>query len=132
MSHFKYHPDATQPFNGEIFVFGSNLSGWHGAGAAKAARDHFRAKIGIGVGFTGQCYAIPTKNYKVETMKYHEIIPFVEQFVHVTNSQQDMEFYITRVGCGLAGFKDESIAPLFKNCNPENCSMPEPWRIYLE
>lgn len=132
MSKFNYHADKTQPFNGEIFVFGSNLSGWHGAGAAKAARDNYGALVGVGVGFTGQSYAIPTKNYLVETMRLEQIVPFIQQFVHVTNTQQQMDFYITRVGCGLAGFKDEQIAPLFANCNPENCSMPEPWRVYLE
>jgi hypothetical protein len=132
MSKFKYHADATHPHNDEIFVFGSNLSGWHGAGAAKAARDHYGALVGVGVGFTGRSYAIPTKNYLVETMRLDQIAPFIQQFVHVTNSQQQLDFFITRVGCGLAGYKDDQIAPLFANCNPENCSMPEPWRVYLE
>ena len=132
MSKFKYHHDGTQPHEGEIFVFGSNLSGWHGAGAAKAAKLHYGAIVGIGVGFTGQSYAIPTKNYLVESMPLDDIKPFIKQFVHVTNSQQHLQFFVTRVGCGLAGFDDLEIAPLFANCNPENCSMPNTWQLYLE
>ena len=65
-------------------------------------------------------------------MTLEQIKPFIEQFVYVTNSQQDCYFFITRVGCGLAGFDDKQIAPLFKGCNANNCSLPAPWRDYLE
>lgn len=131
MTKFTYHKDGTADPT-SIFVFGSNLSGWHGAGAAKVAKESFGAKIGIGVGFCGQSYAVPTKNYVVDTMPIEEIKPFIRQFVHVTNSQPDLRFFVTRIGCGLAGFTDDQIAPLFKECNTWNCSMPEPWKEYLE
>lgn len=131
MTKFTYHKDGTTDPS-SIFVFGSNLSGWHGAGAAKVAREQFGALLGVGFGFCQRSYAIPTKNYVVDTMPIEEIAPFIKQFAHVTISQPDIKFFVTRIGCGLAGYTDAQIAPLFKECNPENCSMPEPWKEYLE
>ena len=93
----------------EIFVFGSNLAGHHMGGAARVAHMKFGAEWGIGVGLTGQSYAIPTMQGGVETIK-----PYVNQFIEFAKSQPDMKFLVTRIGCGIAGFKDEEIAPLFK------------------
>lgn len=131
MTKFYYHEDGTTPQN-SIFVFGSNLAGRHGAGAALAAQKIFLARHGVGIGFTGDSYAIPTKDYDIETLPLNIIMFFIKQFVQVTHSMKETEFFITRVGCGLAGFDDEVIAPLFKDCNPQNCSMPKPWKDYLE
>lgn len=93
----------------EIFVFGSNLAGRHLGGAAKAAYDKFGAQWGVGVGLTGQTYAIPTMQGGVETIK-----PYVDQFIEYAKGHQEKKFLVTRIGCGIAGFKDEEIAPLFK------------------
>ena len=93
----------------EIFVFGSNLEGLHFGGAARVAHDRFGAQWGVGVGLTGQTYAIPTMQGGVETIK-----PYVDQFIEYAKEHQDKKFLVTRIGCGIAGFKDEEIAPLFK------------------
>ena len=93
----------------EIFAFGSNLEGKHLGGAAKAAHMKFGAKWGVGVGLTGQTYAIPTMQGGVETIK-----PYVDQFIEYANEHYEKKFLVTRIGCGIAGFKGEEIAPLFK------------------
>lgn len=93
----------------EIFVFGSNLEGKHLGGAAKAAHMKFGAQWGVGVGLTGQSYAIPTMQGGIETIK-----PYVDQFIEYAKEHQEKKFLVTRIGCGIAGFKDEEIAPLFK------------------
>jgi hypothetical protein len=97
----------------EIFVFGSNLAGAHGGGAAALAYSKFKAEWGVGVGRTGRCYAIPTMHGGVA-----EIKPFVDQFIDYARKNPDLKFLVTRVGCGIAGFTDEEIAPLFKACVP--------------
>ena len=129
---FTYHRDGTVPAKDSIFVFGSNLSGIHGAGAAKAAVEHFGAEYGTGIGFTGNAYAIPTKDYLIETMPLGTIKFFIRQFVHLTQNQPSKKFFITRIGCGLAGYTDAEIAPLFRGCRAGNVSMPYPWGEYLE
>jgi hypothetical protein len=93
----------------EVFVFGSNLEGAHGGGAARVARKYFGAIWGQGVGLQGQSYAIPTMQGGVETIR-----PYVDEFIAFTKTHRKLFFYVTRIGCGIAGFKDEDIAPLFK------------------
>ena len=93
----------------EVFVFGSNLSGSHGGGAARVAYEKFGAVWGEGVGHFGQTYAIPTMQGGVETIK-----PYVDQFIAYAMQHFELTFLVTRIGCGIAGFKDEDIAPLFK------------------
>lgn len=93
----------------EVFVFGSNLQGMHGGGAAYAAMLHFGAVWGQGVGMQGQSYAIPTMQGGVETIK-----PYVDEFIAFAQSHPELTFYVTRIGCGIAGFQDAEIAPLFK------------------
>ena len=92
----------------EIFVFGSNLAGRHGGGAARAANMKFGAEWGVGVGLTGHSYAIPTMQGGVETIK-----PYVDEFIRFAQENPGLKFLVTRIGCGIAGFKDEEIAPLF-------------------
>lgn len=94
----------------EIFVFGSNLAGRHGGGAARAAYRSFGAIMGQGVGLQGQSYAIPTMQGGVET-----IAPYVDEFIDFARQHPQLKFLVTRIGCGIAGFKDEEIAPLFRN-----------------
>jgi hypothetical protein len=126
----RYHKDGTQPQNDEVFVFGSNLAGIHGAGAAKQAVK-YGARYGVGVGMSRRTYAIPTKDYDIKTLPVDQIKPYIERFVKFTNEHAGVKFFITRVGCGLAGHKDSEIAPLFRGCSA-NCSFPEQWEIYLK
>ena len=105
----------------EIFVFGSNLAGHHMGGAARVANMKFGAEWGVGVGLTGQSYAIPTMQGGVETIR-----PYVDQFINFAERNSDMKFLVTRIGCGIAGFKDEEIAPLFRNAVPvSNIYLPQ-------
>ena len=93
---------------GEIFVFGSNLAGRHGGGAARIAVDRFGAIMGQGVGLQGQSYAIPTMQGGVNTIQ-----PYVDEFIRFADCHPEMTFLVTRIGCGIAGFTPEQIAPLF-------------------
>ena len=128
---YTYHKDGQIPLNGEIFVFGSNLAGIHGAGAAKEAYHRFKARFWVGEGPTGQSYAIPTKDMQIATRPIDEVAESIRKFQEYAASRPDLQFYITRVGCGLAGFLDKQIAPLFKG-STQNCIFPEEWRQYLE
>jgi hypothetical protein len=144
LKHFKdgivvrptYHEDGSMPLNGEVFVFGSNLAGRHGAGAAAVAFDRFGARRGVGEGYMGEpprhCYAIPTKDERLAVLPLERIAAAVGRFVAFAASRPELRFFITRVGCGLAGYRDEAIAPLFAGVPPDRCSLPRPWRSYLE
>jgi hypothetical protein len=100
----------------EIFVFGSNKSGIMGAGAAKIAYQRFGAVWGVGEGVTGECYAIPTKDYGIRrTLRIDEIKPFVDEFIQFAKNNDDFIFLVTKIGCGLAGYRSNDIAPLFKD-----------------
>lgn len=124
-----FHLDRAVPNDDSIFVFGSNLRGIHGAGAAKEALKKFGAELGVGVGLKGRSYAIPTKGKNIETLSLKEIRSYIDQFVQFTLDHPEMHFFVTRVGCGLAGYEDRQIAPLFKGA--VNCSFAEQWRPWL-
>lgn len=126
----KFHIDGTKPWLGDIFVFGSNLAGIHGAGAAQAARLYHGAALGVGAGLTGESYAIPTKDANFNCLTLEQIKPYVDAFVQYTKDTPELDFFITRVGCGLAGNYDSDIAPMFNGCG-DNCSFAEEWRAYL-
>jgi hypothetical protein len=126
----KFHKDGTRPGAGSIFVFGSNLSGIHGAGAARVALDHYGAKMGRGVGLQGQSFAIPTKDEDIQTMMLSSIALFVDYFLQYASEHLDVQFFVTRIGCGLAGYTDDQIAPLFRGA-PSNCNFSEEWEKYL-
>ncbi len=107
--------------NNEIFVFGSNLAGAHGGGAARIAYEQFGAEWGVGIGMTGRCYAIPTMQGGVETIQ-----PYVDDFIAYAEKHPEYLFLVTRIGCGIAGFSDEEIAPLFaKAMGMDNIALPE-------
>jgi hypothetical protein len=125
----KFHKDGSQPRSDEVFVFGSNLAGVHGAGAAKQAVK-YGARYGHGIGLQGLTYAIPTKDHDIKTLAIDKIVPYIDRFKKMTLEYPQAKFFITRVGCGLAGYKDADIAPLFKGCG-ENCSFPTEWERYL-
>lgn len=126
----KYHKDGSAPAQGQIFVFGSNLSGIHGAGAARAAHQHYGAAWGVGEGMTGESYALPTVRHNIAgPLPLAEIADAIERFIVIAEESAD-EFFVTRVGCGLAGHRDEDIAPMFRDA-PSNCSLPDTWQKYL-
>ena len=109
-----------------IFVFGSNLGGRHGKGAALCARREHGAIYGQGIGRQGNSYAIPTKDHNIQTLPLHRIGVYVAEFIeHAKNSPNDT-FQVTKIGCGLAGYKERDIAPMFKGA-PDNCVLPEGW-----
>lgn len=111
----------------EIFVFGSNLAGMHGGGAARIAHKQFGAEWGVGVGLTGRTYAIPTMQGGAET-----IAPYVDQFIAFAREHADQRFLVTRIGCGIAGFDDSDIAPLFDAAKDvENIALPEKFWKYI-
>lgn len=111
----------------KIFVFGSNLAGRHGAGSAKEALTHHGAQYGIGVGIQGNSYGIPTKNAQLTTLPLREIEEHVFEFVQFARHHVNMEFDVVKIGCGLAGYDEEDIAPMFKNA-PNNVILPDGWR----
>lgn len=113
----------------EIFVFGSNLQGYHAGGAAFTARVMFGAKFGNGDGIQGQSYAIPTMQGGVETIK-----PYVDKFIDFAGNHPDLDFLVTRIGCGIAGFTPKEIAPLFKEAtHMHNVWLPADfWEVLTE
>lgn len=125
MSEETFTPDMNDGVN--VFVFGSNLAGRHGKGAALEAAKHWGAEYGNGWGAQGNAYAIPTKNRSMVTMKLVAIRQFVSGFILYAKLYRDRRFLVTKIGCGLAGYKEEEIAPMFKGA-PENCVLPKGWR----
>lgn len=119
--------DALMTETRTIFVFGSNRAGVHGGGAAKTAHQFYGAKWHIGEGLSGRSYGIPTKDDHIESLSVDEVAGHVTTFLAFAASRPDLRFAVTRVGCGLAGFTDEQIAPMFANA-PDNCELPEAWR----
>jgi hypothetical protein len=114
-----------------IFVFGSNRSGIHGAGAAKTALEKHGAIWGIGEGLAGSSYALPTKGFKIEKISILEVQNHVDNFLEFAVVHPNAEFQVTRVGCGLGGHKDADIAPLFREAT-NNCLFDEYWKPWLD
>ena len=111
----------TELKDNEIFVFGSNLQGSHGGGAAAIAAKQFGAIWGQGVGLQGQSYGIPTMHGGVA-----EIKPYVDEFIEFAKQNPNLKFLVTRIGCGIAGFTEEEMAPLFaEGVNVENVYLPD-------
>jgi len=113
-----------------IFVFGSNMLGRHGAGAALEAHNKWGAVYGIPCGRTGNAYAIPTKDYNMETMPLFIIRVDVAVFLEYARNNPEEWFLVTRIGCGLAGYKNEDIAPMFRDA-PNNCYFSKEWAEFL-
>ncbi len=115
----------------EVFVFGSNLAGIHGAGAALLATKKFGAKWGQGIGFTGQCYAIPTKDKHIKTLELGQMGDYVRIFINDVLMTRGCTFLVTAIGTGLAGYTANEIAPLFeKAVNINNVYLPESfWEV---
>ncbi len=112
--------------NRPIFVFGSNLAGRHGKGAALCARKEYGAQYGVGRGRTGHAYAIPTKGERLETLPLRDIKMHVNDFLAYVREHPYLRFNVTAIGTGLAGYSHEQIAPMFIEA-PTNCILPVEW-----
>ena len=93
----------------EIFVFGSNEAGIHGGGAAKTAQEKFGAIYGVPFGLMGQSFAIPTKDTRIETLPLSDILNYLVSFIKFTIDNPQLKFYLTKIGCGLAGYTTNNI-----------------------
>lgn len=103
-----------------IFVFGSNLAGRHGLGAAREAYQKWGAVYGRGIGMQGQSYAIPTKDWELKPLPLNTIKIFIATFLNYAREHPELRFRVTRVGCGLAGYTEAEIKPMFDGAS-ENC-----------
>jgi len=111
-----------------IFVFGSNLAGRHGKGAALYAKNNHGAEYGVGEGRTGDAYALPTKDENIQSLSYPEISKHVKTFCDYARANQDEVFLVTPVGTGLAGYSIPQISELFKKHRiPANCFLSSTW-----
>jgi hypothetical protein len=138
MQQRRYHQDGTLPMEVDaVFVFGSNERGIHGAGAAQVAAQRYGAPRGcsgargpLGPGM--RCYAITTKDASIRrALPLAAIQQQVEDFLLFAASRPERLMWVTRIGCGLAGYADAEIAPMFRGA-PGNCSFAESWRPFLE
>jgi len=118
------------PANDPVLCFGSNEKGAHGRGAALFARQHRGAVLGVGRGRTGNAYALPTKDLSLNSLPLQSIRDNVLEFLEYARSRPTDTFEMTRVGCGLAGYGDDQIAPLFEGA-PANVDLPHRWRMLL-
>lgn len=112
----------------EIFVFGSNLAGRHGSGAARYAVLNHGAIYGQGIGLQGTSYAIPTKDHNIQTLPLFEIKKYVDAFIQVAHNNPELIFMVTAIGTGLAGLKSEEVAPMFSQV-PSNVKLP---KVFLD
>lgn len=127
-----FHEDNTIPHarDGYVFVFGSNLGGAHGKGAAKVAKVNFGAEYGVGEGPTGRSFAIATKDKHLRVLPLEVIQVGVNAFLAYAQEHPGKKFFVTRIGCGLAGYSDEQIAPMFVGA-PFNCCLPRDWMDFV-
>jgi hypothetical protein len=113
-----------------IFVFGSNERGRHGAGAALTAARHYGAREGQGFGPAGDSFAIPTKDWVIQTLPLEYIKLYVDRFIVYARWTPEREFKVTALGTGLAGIEHKWIAQLFKYA-PDNCFFDEVWKEFI-
>ena len=114
-----------------VFVMGTNELGKHGAGAAKYAMEHHGAVYGKGEGLQGNSYGIPTKDGNFKPLPLNSINEYVRRFIQFARRNNDQNYNITRIGCGLAGYTDEQIAPFFRSIPKANCFLPLEWKSIL-
>lgn len=126
-----YHTDGTLPGYPAIFVFGGNRYGLHAGGAAQVAVEHFGAIDGQAQGRQGESYAIVTADGHGMPLPLRMIRQQIEDFLDHAVLSIPTKFFVTRIGCGIVGYRDDQIAPMFKNA-PGNCSLPEQWKEWVE
>lgn len=115
----------------KIFVFGSNLAGIHGAGSALEARRYYGALQTRGEGLQGSSYAIPTKGRDLRSLSLVEIRRYVQEFLKFAKNHPEMQFRVVRIGCGLAGYTDDDMAPLFRDATG-NVILPKEFEDVLD
>lgn len=131
MSSVKFHINGSIPVGDtDVFVFGSNLAGIHGAGAAKQALTSFGAIYGSGVGRMGRSFAIPTKDEDLRILPLERIRAYVKLFLAYVGNHPEEEFFLTAIGTGYAGYAHSEIAPVFYPTKP-NVSYPGVWKPFL-
>ena len=113
-----------------IFVFGSNEAGRHGAGAARDALHRYGAIMNVGFGPQGESFAIPTKDWNIQTLPITVIKQYIDRFIVYARWHPALTFKVTQLGCGLAGLQAKDIAPLFRFA-PHNCLFDEAWKEFL-
>jgi hypothetical protein len=130
---YQYHDETivTELPEDTVFVFGSNLAGIHDSGAARVAAQHFAAVNGVGRGWAGQSFAIPTLNEHIQQMPLSQIEHYVDDFKIYAKNHPKVKYFLTALGCGIAGYKVSEIAPLFKGIH-SNVIFPESFRPYIE
>ncbi len=117
------------PDDERVFVFGSNLLGIHGAGAAWYASQKLGAEFGIGEGLTGRTYALPTCYRPGEPVTLEELAVYVDNFLRFAEQHPETRFFVSAVGCGIAGFSEEEVSYIFQELGtPDNCDLPPGWR----
>lgn len=133
MNKFNNRTNRTSPWMivqlkpNEVFVFGSNVNGYHGGGAALTALQKFGAIWGQGEGLQGQSYGIPTME-GIDSMK-----AAIERFILFAKEHRELIFLVTPIGCGIAGYKPEEVAPFFRSAiDLENVYLPEFFWMILE
>ena len=119
------HPHTASDYERTIFVFGSNLAGRHGAGSALHAKRKFGAKVGVGEGPTGDAYAIPTKDRELRVLSLATINDSVQRFKQFARAHPDWRFELVAIGCGLASYQPDQIAPMFADAPPNVIKPPE-------
>lgn len=114
----------------EIFIFGSNLAGNHAGGAAKQAKEDFGAEDGVGEGLTGTCYAFPTLDKNMQKRTHEDLLLSVKKLYNTARKNLDMEFILTKVGCGIAGYDEQYMKDLFNGFAniPDNIVFPKDWK----
>lgn len=118
------------PNDSRIFVFGSNLLGVHGAGAAAYARKELGAQWGVGEGLTGRTYALPTCYQPGEPITLQELAVYMNNFFEFAEGRQDLQFFLSKVGCGIAGFDEAEVAWIVNELGvPENVDIPPDWQV---
>lgn len=133
MMSFQYHDETivTELPENTVFVFGSNMAGQHTHGAARIAAQHFGAVKGVGRGWAGQSFAIPTLNEHQQQMPLSQIAHYIHDFKIYAQNHSKMTYFLTALGCGIAGYKVSEIAPLFRGMS-SNIIFPESFKPYIE
>lgn len=127
--------ELTELSKGQVFVYGSNELGLNGAGAARFAEEKLGAQPGKGFGISGSCFAIPTKDWTIKTLPLEVVEFYVKRFIAFTQDHlhRKWDFMVTKIGCGLAGFTPEEIAPFFKECRDQkNIWLPQDFHDVLD